>query len=376
MKLNMKTPRPLLSGLKILALCLMLVATHHPVSADLPPEVQADLLQDAIIQNINEKNFAAAKSNIAKYRALGVNVPPAIMMIDAKVAVALKDPLRAAKILEDYFNTFGTKDSGYQNALGLYKKIKPTVDKQQQTNAQIIKFNELIKVGDPWGHIYLSQMYNNGEGVRKDYAEAAKHMRLAADQGIAEAQHNLGAKYRRGKGVPKDLAESAKWYRRAAEQDFTKSMEQLGSIYESGLGVKKDRTEAEKWYRKAAEKGSVFGQKMIGFMYQKGDERGMNRDYAESAKFFRKGAEQGDAASQGQLGIMYRSGGHGLTKDYAEAFKWLRKAADRDDAFAQYDLGKMYQLGEGVKKNPAEAKKWFLKALEHGHTGAKRELGN
>ena len=34
----------------------------------------------------------------------------------------------------------------------------------------------------------------------------------------AEAQHNLGVMYHNGQGVPKDYAEAARWYRLAAEQ--------------------------------------------------------------------------------------------------------------------------------------------------------------
>jgi len=34
-------------------------------------------------------------------------------------------------------------------------------------------------------------MYDNGYGVLQDYAEARKWYRLAADQGVAEAQYTL-----------------------------------------------------------------------------------------------------------------------------------------------------------------------------------------
>ncbi len=61
-------------------------------------------------------------------------------------------------------------------------------------------------------------MYDNGEGVPQDYAEAVKWYRLAAEQGDASAQYNLGIMYINGKGVPQDYAEAVKWYRLAAEQ--------------------------------------------------------------------------------------------------------------------------------------------------------------
>ena len=50
-----------------------------------------------------------------------------------------------------------------------------------------------------------------------DYAEAVKMFRLAADQGIAFAQINLGIMYAYGQGVPQDYVEAVKWYRLAAD---------------------------------------------------------------------------------------------------------------------------------------------------------------
>ena len=61
-------------------------------------------------------------------------------------------------------------------------------------------------------------MYKKGWGVLQDYAEAVKWYRLAAEQGYAKAQNNLGVRYENGEGVLQDYAEAMKWYRLAAEQ--------------------------------------------------------------------------------------------------------------------------------------------------------------
>ena len=45
-----------------------------------------------------------------------------------------------------------------------------------------------------------------------------KWYRLAAEQGDAQAQNNLGLMYDAGQGVPQVNAEALKWYRLAAEQ--------------------------------------------------------------------------------------------------------------------------------------------------------------
>jgi TPR repeat protein len=47
-------------------------------------------------------------------------------------------------------------------------------------------------------------MYAKGDGVAQDKAEAARLWRLAAEQGVAEVQTNLGFMYAKGDGVAQD----------------------------------------------------------------------------------------------------------------------------------------------------------------------------
>jgi hypothetical protein len=47
-----------------------------------------------------------------------------------------------------------------------------------------------------------------------------------AKGGDADAQFNLGVMYDNGEGVPEDDAEAVKWYRRAAEQGFAEAQYQ------------------------------------------------------------------------------------------------------------------------------------------------------
>ena len=52
----------------------------------------------------------------------------------------------------------------------------------------------------------------------QDDIESSKWFRLAAEQGNAVAQNNIGLNYVRGKGVVKDYSEAKKWFQLAAEQ--------------------------------------------------------------------------------------------------------------------------------------------------------------
>ena len=99
-------------------------------------------------------------------------------------------------------------------------------------------------------------MYDIGRGVPQDDAEAVRWYRLAAEQGDASAQYNLGVRYDDGLGVPLDDAEAVRWYRLAAEQGHVSAQNNLGVMYSTGEGVPQDNIEAHMWLNLAASRSS------------------------------------------------------------------------------------------------------------------------
>jgi hypothetical protein len=98
-------------------------------------------------------------------------------------------------------------------------------------------------------------MYDEGHGVPQDYKTAVKWYTLAANQGYASAQFNLGSMYIGGKGVPQDYKTAAKWFTLAAEQGDADAQFGLGLIYIEGKGVLKDNVYAHMWTNIAASNG-------------------------------------------------------------------------------------------------------------------------
>ena len=76
----------------------------------------------------------------------------------------------------------------------------------------------LAEQGDAEAQHNLGIMYVDGRGVSQDYPEAVRWWRLAADQGVAGAQHNLGLMYANGQGVPQNYVEAHMWFNLAAAQ--------------------------------------------------------------------------------------------------------------------------------------------------------------
>ena len=218
------------------------------------------------------------------------------------------------------------------------------------------------------------ELYNQGIAYynQKNYTEAVKFFRQAAEQGHASAQNKLGYCYRKGYGVPKDDSKAVEWYRKAAEQGNAYAQYNLGFCYYNGNGVTKDYTKAVEWYRKAAEQGHASAQNYLGLCYEDG--YGVTKDYSKAVEWYRKAAEQGNAVAQSNLGVCYRKG-YGVPQDYNKAVEWYRKAAEQGYASAQHNLGYCYEKGYGVPQDYNKAVEWYRKAAEQGHARAQNNLG-
>ena len=67
--------------------------------------------------------------------------------------------------------------------------------------------------------------------------------------------HGLGVLYDSGQGVPRDYREAARWYRQAAEQGYARSQISLGVMLAVGKGSEPSPVEAYAWFSLAAAQG-------------------------------------------------------------------------------------------------------------------------
>ena len=112
-------------------------------------------------------------------------------------------------------------------------------------------------------------MYANGEGVPQDDKTAVKWYTLAAEQGYATAQNNLGLMYANGQGVPQDDKTAVKWYTLAAEQGYATAQFNLGNMYRLGTGVIQDKVYAHMWANLAGSNGSKKGRELRDFVAER-----------------------------------------------------------------------------------------------------------
>ena len=115
--------------------------------------------------------------------------------------------------------------------------------------------------GNGQAMLLFGTLYENGNGVPQDYAEAVNWFRLASEQGMASAQFMLGWMYQQGDGVPQDYAEAVNWYRMAAKQGEAWAQNSLGVMYGKGEGVPQNFTNAYILFNLAAAQGNENARK-------------------------------------------------------------------------------------------------------------------
>lgn len=77
------------------------------------------------------------------------------------------------------------------------------------------------------------------------------------------AQANLGAMYENGEGVAADNAEAVTWYRKATEQGVSTAQCSLKQVYEQGEGEVIDKFLAFLLCQKLAKEGNEDAQELL-----------------------------------------------------------------------------------------------------------------
>lgn len=262
-------------------------------------------------------------------------------------------------------------------------------------------FNDGTEANHSGAQYELAAMYQSGQGVALDakvaddlikrsadngYGPAEYMMVLknsdtatseqlaiwnksAADQGIKEAQNNIGNAYRDGNGVSQNRDLAYKYYKMAAEQGMADAQYNLGNHYRRAQVVERDLDQAIKWYSAAALQNQRAAEYDLGSMHYIG--LGVDQDVKKATSWFQRAGTHGHPIAQYFLGNIYRNG-EGVIADEKEALKWYLLAADQNVPEAQNNLGYMYSNGQGTAKNYLLSHMWFSISLINDNLGAQQ----
>lgn len=115
--------------------------------------------------------------------------------------------------------------------------------------------HERAAKGDPDAQLALGMRYQEGDGVIKNEAEAAKWFGEAAKLGLAEAQYRYGLALLGGRGVVQDYKAAFEWISKPAQRGYAPAQYSLGELYRYGTGTAIDKARAYLWFNLAAAQG-------------------------------------------------------------------------------------------------------------------------
>jgi TPR repeat protein len=120
--------------------------------------------------------------------------------------------------------------------------------------------------------VKIAEMYEKGDELPKDMAEALKWYRVSAESGNLEASFRVAALLLNAKKGP--TPDEYKEARRRCEDAATRYSPGaycMALIYKDGLGVTRDLEESARWLSRATELGNAKAALQLGEAYWKGD---------------------------------------------------------------------------------------------------------
>lgn len=198
--------------------------------------------------------------------------------------------------------------------------------------------------GDSNAQCRMGDLCRTGdEFTPQDFGAALRWYRLAAGQGDAGAENDLGAMYHNGVGVPVDTPEAAKWYRLAADKGLSTAQYNLAVLLGWGISVPMNEPEATDLLHKAAAQGHIEACSVLGTLYRHGDF--VDKRIPVAAEFHVIAALEGDATAIGSL------------TDYVTE---IEAEARGGSLLASLCLAKMYDRGLGVEQDSTRMFAWLM----------------
>ncbi len=191
----------------------------------------------------------------------------------------------------------------------------------------------------------------------RDFGEALRFYRQAAESGDSEAQYLLGRFLVMKNLLKRERNRVIRWW----DASLEKGLSSAATEEFDEEGHKNERAEAMRWLNAAGEEGSCEALRLLSSMYHRG--LLVLSDSATAVKLLVRAAEMDDAVAQGLLGVIFLEGA-GVEKKEKEAIEWLEFASEAGNSFAQWNLALALIDGQGVLVNRPRAKALLERAAE------------
>jgi hypothetical protein len=204
----------------------------------------------------------------------------------------------------------------------------------------------------------------------KRFSNAFAAWLALAEQGVADAQFNVGAMYMNGRGVKADGKQAIPWLEKAAAQGLVDAYYSLGRLYQVGQDVPADPAKAASYLKVAAEAGQSRAMKHLGQVLLRLPADGPG---AEARGWLSKAIAAGDLGARYWLGMSYLQG-QGGAQDVNKGIAELTAATEERNISAMIVLANLYEQGSLVEQNDRLAFRFFTRAAQLGNDEAQVRL--
>ncbi len=207
------------------------------------------------------------------------------------------------------------------------------------TEAAIERLEPLAEAGDVDAQYILGNIHARGFGVAEDLCRALPWFQRAAAQSDSRAIARLGAYHQLGDCTPKDYDEAARHFKQAAELGQAGAYVSLAilysdeseSLYDPKLTLRWAKTEWD--VNKEIKEGVyvIISAFILGSSYKRGN--GVSVDIAKAEFYLSFAANQGYHNAQYLLGRIYDSDG-GSIDQHIKGYEWIFVAANQGNEYA------------------------------------------
>ncbi len=111
-------------------LVAVLFGTAVLANSDLRADVK--FLQQQIAKDLRSGDFEQASEHVQRFRDLDVVMPPALVLIEAKLAARAQKLVPAYDLLQEYFSLTDDRGASYRSAQRLFEQIKPEAEVEKR----------------------------------------------------------------------------------------------------------------------------------------------------------------------------------------------------------------------------------------------------
>lgn len=130
---------------------------------------------------------------------------------------------------------------------------------------------------------------------QKEYAKAAVSFKKACENSNTDGCYYLSRVYAEGLGVKKDISKASKLFEKSCQGGNAYGCGDLAYLYLTGENMKQNKLKATELFTKACNGGDSESCSAVGIMYAKGD--GVDQNDYTAKNFFKKGCELNNESS-------------------------------------------------------------------------------